>query len=427
MTEALLSDPRTLRQAWQQLHTAGTANPSIAHSLRTAGLRPFLAAFGDYLLGENGVGEGFRLVLGMNGEGKTHLLLCLRELALANGHAVALIDAKASSAGESALAFAREILVCVEPPEALEDADDEFKVARLVRVAVERRRRAAEAGGLDPDTIVRKWAAQLRRKDLHPVPLADALAEAAEAAFDGSDDQLVAAARKATLAEVKLSKREQESSGAQLLKSLPVLIQHLGFQPLVVLVDEAETVVEKKGSAKRREFMKFLRFLNDHVAHGGRGASAIVVIGCTDEFWPEQFNEYEALRQRLADPGFDTLVEREGLTPAQRVRKNKLWIRETFRGDEQDYLDLGAELVALGSRIYGDGLDKDVQTANAQRLARIASSDQVKRQVKRNFVKALTQTIEDQLAGASQRVLEEREAAARLDAAAREIQELDAE
>jgi hypothetical protein len=426
MSEALLSDPRSLRQAWQQLHTAGTANPSIAHSLRTAGLRPFLDAFGDYLLGENGVGEGFRLVLGMNGEGKTHLLLCLRELALANGHAVALIDAKASSAGESALAFAREIFTRIEPPEALEEPDDEFKVARLVRTAVERRRQSATAAGLDPETIVQKWAAQLRRKDLHPPAIADAIAGAAEAASEGDDDRLVAGARKATLTDVKLPKREQEAYGAQLLKSLPVLVRHLGFQPLVVLVDEAETAVEKKGSSKRREFMKFLRFLNDHVAHGGGGGSAIVVIGCTDEFWPEQFNEYEALRQRLADPGYDTLVEREGLTPAQRVRKNKLWIRETFRGDEQDYLDLGAELVAFGARIHG-ALDKDVQTANAQRLARIASSNQVKRQVKRNFVKALTQTIEDQVAGGDQRVLEEREAGARLEAAARRIQELDAE
>ena len=174
--------------------------------------------------------------------------------------------------------------------------------------------------------------------------------------------------------------------------------------------------------------MKFLRFLNDHVAHGSSSASsAIVVIGCTDEFWPEQFNEYEALRQRLTDPGFDTLDEREGLTPAQRVRRNKLWIRETFRGDEQDYLGLGGELVALGARVHGDRLDRELQAGNVQRLARVASSNQVKRQVKRNFVKALTQTVEDQLADGEQRVITEQEASVRMDAAARDILAVNAE
>jgi hypothetical protein len=214
--------------------------------------------------------------------------------------------------------------------------------------------------------------------------------------------------------------------GAALLKSIPLLVKHLGFEPPVILVDEAETSVEKAGSAKRKEFLKFLRFLNDHIAHGPGNRAAIVVIGCTDELWPDRFNEYEALKQRLSDPGKDQLDARAGLTPRALVRLNKLWVRETFRGEEQDYAELGAALVQLAKVVHPE-TDEGVQLSNAKRLGRMASSNQVRKQVKRNFVKALAQTIEAQTADKAQRVLEEVDAANALDVAAKQILAKDAE
>ena len=96
-----------------------------AHQLRV-GLTPFLDAFSEYFLGPEGVGQGFKLVLGANGEGKTHLLLCLREIALQKGHAVALLEPRSSSAGESEFEFAKEILRRLEGPGALDADDDEL-------------------------------------------------------------------------------------------------------------------------------------------------------------------------------------------------------------------------------------------------------------------------------------------------------------
>ena len=114
------------------------------------------------------------------------------------------------------------------------------------------------------------------------------------------------------------------------------------------MLDEAETAVERKGSARRREFLKFLRFLNDHVANRTDDrATAMVIIGCTDNFWPLQFADYEALRSRLADPGHDSPAERAGLKPKALVRKNKIWVRETFRGDEPDYDGMDFGVVSL--------------------------------------------------------------------------------
>jgi hypothetical protein len=194
----------------------------------------------------------------------------------------------------------------------------------------------------------------------------------------------------------------------------------------VILLDEAETAVDKKGSAKRKEFLKFLRFLFDQVASSNGTHAAIVVIGCTDEFWPHEFNNYEALRQRLSDAGRDTLEDRVGLSAKALVRLNKLWVRETFRGDEPDYDGLGQALVDLAARLYPE-VDRNLQTANVRRLAAVASGDAVRKQVKRNFVKALAQTIERQVADGKQVVLEEREAAHLLDAARQDIVENDKE
>ena len=414
-------DLRELKYAWNQLCSSGTASPAIARYLQV-GIKPFLDAFEAHYLGARGLGQGSKLVLGMNGEGKTHLLFCLQELALRNGHAVVKIDAKTAGAGESVFDFARQVLLHIETSEFADGDSEEARVPALLRAAVLRKRTSLLASGLDPETVMPHWADGLRGKDLHPFGLATALAEGVEAAIDDDPERLRDAAAKISFGGVKLSKTQADVDGARLLQSLPTIVKLLGFEPLVILLDEAETAIERKGNAKRREFLKFLRFLNDHVANrSSERASAMVVIACTDDFWPEQFAEYEALRGRLSDPGRDELADRIDLTPKALVRLNKVWVRETFRGDESDFEELGCALVDLAVHLYPE-LDRPLQVSNARRFARIASSDRVKKQVKRNFIKALCQDVERQITGdAPQRVIEEADAERALDAAVREI------
>lgn len=419
------ASPKQLKLAWEQLCTSGTANKALANLLKV-GIGPFLQAFETKYLGPDGVGQGFKLVLGQNGEGKTHLLYCLRELALKNGHVVALLDPK-TAGGDSPFDFAREILRRLETPGVSEGQDEELKLVQLLRTAAQKKRESAEEQKLDPERIVPVWADGFRGKNLHPREFAAALADGLEAAFEGDEEGLRKAAARVAFEGVKLGKKQAELDGAALLRSIPLAVRHLGFRAPVILVDEAETAVDRKGNTRRREFLKFLRFLNDHVAHGtSEQGAAIVVIGCTDEFWPEQFAEYEALRQRLSDPGRDELEEREDLSPKARVRLNKLWVRETFRGDEADYEELGTVMVDLAMKVHPD-TQRDIQISNAKRLARFASSNRVRKQVKRNFVKALAQLIERQNAEEKQFVLEEQDAAKALDIATSEIQEQDVE
>ena len=188
----------------------------------------------------------------------------------------------------------------------------------------------------------------------------------------------------------------------------------LGFGPLLILLDEAETAVERAGTRKQEEFLKFVRFLNDHVANPEVGGAAVVVIACTDEFWPEQFVKHTALMQRLSDAGRDSLSDRMNLPPAVLARLNKLWVRETFRGEREDYEKLGEALVDFATRLYPE-VDRGVQLVNASLLAEAASSGAATRQVKRPFVKALAQTLEEQLSVGTQVWLSEDEAARLLD------------
>ena len=60
------------------------------------------------------------------------------------------------------------------------------------------------------------------------------------------------------------------------------------------------------------------------------------------------------------------------------MRLNKLWVRETFRGEEQDYLELGQALVTLAKAARPD-TDEAIQLSNAKRLGRVASSSNVRR------------------------------------------------
>jgi hypothetical protein len=419
-------DPKTLRRAWEQLCGSGTASPTIARHLRV-GIRPFLDAFEAHYLGPANLGQGSKLVLGKNGEGKTHLLLCLRELALRNGHAVALIEPKTSAVGDSAFVFAQEVLRRIETSDLAEADDGGARIPALLRAAVQRKRAVLVGKGLDPEALLPRWADGLRDKDLHPFGLAAALAEGIEAAIEDNPERLREAAARIAFEEMKISKKQAEVDGGRLLQSLPGLVKLLGFESLIILLDEAETAVERAGSARRRQFLKFLRFLNDQVANqADERAPAMVIIGCTDDFWPEQFAEYYALQSRLADPGKDEPKERQGLKPKALVRLNKVWVRETFRGDEPDYEELGTALLDLAGRLYPD-LDRSVQSSNVSRFARVASSDAVKKEVKRNFIKALCQDIESQMASDTQRVIEEKDARKALDAAVKAIQEDDAQ
>lgn len=412
---ANLLDRNAAREAWEKFRSKGTATRQAARLLHV-GLQDYLDLFSRKYLGDEGFGEACKLVLGSNGEGKTHLLYCLRELALRQGHLVAMVEAKSVGAAMSPFVFAQELMKHLETPSVLDgELEDENPLIRLLREAVDKRKAAVTFEGCDPEDLVPEWAEGMRTKNLLPQELATCLADGLLAAERRNVDGMLEAISGMTFEKAKFSKDREQVVGASFLKSIVKLPRLLGFRALVLLIDEAELAIEKAGSAKRRAFFSFVRFVNDHMARGD-GDSAVVVIACTDDFWPSQFAEYSALKGRLEDPGYDTLDARVHLTIKALVNKNKLWVRETFRGREVDYVALGEGLLRIGSQVFPE-LDLVPQRANVGLLARIASSKEVTPWVKRPFVKALATTVQDQVDNSEQFVLSDAEGRARFDLA----------
>ena len=414
----------SLASVWRTLGQSGTADQHVAHVLQT-GLGSYLEAFENRHIGATGLTQGTKLVLGKNGEGKTHLLYCIRAIALRNGHAVAMLDPKTASVGDSAFAFAHQVLRSLETSELAENPDSDMHMPTLLKVAVERKRQRTLDDHLNPDVVLPRWADGMRDKDLHPYGLGDALADGLRAAIDDDRQGIRKASACITFESAKYSRRDADKEGSRLLQSIPRVVQLLGFKPLVILLDEAETAVEHKGRARQLEFLKFLRFLNDHVAGiSADGAQALAIIGCTDELWPDKFLDYAALHSRLVDPGRDSVADRADLKPRALARMNKVWVRETFRGETADYEALGASLVDIASRVY-PRIDVDVQKENAKCFARVASSNSLRKQVKRTFIKAFCRSIDTQVEDEVERPVTDVEAESALDAAVKAIQDHD--
>ena len=409
------------RRAFESLQGHGTATRETVSQI-SVGLGEYLDAFAARYLGEKGMGI-CKLLLGSNGEGKTHLLFSVRARALELGHLVAVVEARNAGASASAFEFGRELLRSIETPGTDAVDPDEKRLLVLLRESLRRKRESLREEVLDPEIILPEWIEGLRTRDLSPGELAQGIADGLRGLHEGDLRAAVTAVEQFGLEKVHVSASTVRQQGPHLLRSILRLPRLLGFRPLVLLVDEAELAVEGASRKRRLAFLAFLRFINDHLG-AAREDGAVVLIACTDDFWPARLAEYTALKGRMADPGYDSLDERRDLTTKRLVNKNKLWIRETFRGVEEDYRRLGAEVVRLAALALS-GVDETVQHANSEILAKIASSNEVIRWIKRPFVKALAQCIADQVDEPAQRVLSEEETRARFDLARKSILQLD--
>ena len=416
MGEQVSDVPRSVaRGAWERLASHGSATSQVTRVLGV-GIDEYIELFAGEYLGSDGT-QTFKLILGLNGEGKTHLLRRLEQMALDRGHVVAFVEAKNAGIAESPFAFGRQVLMGLTVATSSEKGDD-HPLALLLRAAVTQKRVMLAADGVtDVEAVLPEWADGFRGKNLQPLLLAQAISDGLHAVIRSDMDRLVAAITDLSLENVRVPQAERAVQGSALLRSIARVPRLLGFQRLVLLVDEAEVAFEGLAQRRRQTLLTLLRYLNDHLT-ATDDDGAVVFLACADEMWPARFTEYAALRQRLSDPGADRVEDRERLSLPALVIKNKLWVRETFRGTFDDYKRLGDAILVVGNRVYSN-LDVRTQAANAELLARLAASNEINRVVKRPFVKALAQLVQTQIADGNQRPIDEDEARGLFDLARR--------
>ena len=366
-----------------------------------------------------------KLVLGENGEGKTHLLYCLRDLALEHGYCVSIVEAKSAGLGSSSLETARAIAQRIEfePHDA---GNAQLKpLMTLLQRAVSMKALAAKDDGLDPDDIVPTWARGMRQRALYPSKFADALSKGLLAAYSEHDEALSLAVSDMLLEGDKFTGVQQDTVGTQLLRSIAGLPRVLGFRGLLLLIDEAETAVQKKGKNHQLRFLQLLRYVADHVA-GGSGIDATVVIAVTPNYWPGELQAYEALFTRLRDPGRDRPEDRLDLQPRALARYNKMWVRETFRGTLAEFGALSDALAELAGSCL-DAVDIEVARSNGVVLGKLAAGQDLARHLKRPFIKALCSLIDAQVDDQDQRRITLEEAALARQLARSAVTEIDSQ
>jgi hypothetical protein len=413
--------PKVVQQAWSRLVSLGSATRYVA-AVMSVGIEEYIDRFAAQYLGAAGA-DTFKLVLGLNGEGKTHLLRRLESRALEREHVVAYVEAKTGGAADSPYAFGREVLRNLHVAQHSEESDGDHPLLRLLRSVISRKRAQLVSEGLDADLLLPEWANGLRARNLQPLRLAQALSEGVKGLLGNDLDRALSAVSDLSLESFNPPRSEHNVIGPALLRSIARLPGFLGFNRLVLLVDEAEVAFEGLAQKRRQNLLSLLRFLNDHLSSADE-VGAVILVACTDDFWPNRFNEYAALKQRLTDQGADHVEARAGLSLRGLVNKNKVWVRETFRGSLDDYVQLGDALLVVANRAL-PSLDVTIHTANARQLAEVASSNEVVRVVKRPFVKALAQLVQDQVSEGKQYAIDADQARNLFDLARRSISSAD--
>ena len=201
--------PRALaKAAWDRLATYGSATQTVAQVL-AVGIDDYIEAFAREYLGADG-SQTFKLILGLNGEGKTHLLRRLERTALERGHVVAFVEARSAGAAESPFSFGREVLKSLKVTP--DSESDDHPLAVLLRAAVDQKRQSLVASSLDPEALLPEWADGFRTKNLQTRSVAQAVSEGLQAIIRSDTTRLVTAIQDLSLEESCRSHRARRPS-----------------------------------------------------------------------------------------------------------------------------------------------------------------------------------------------------------------------
>jgi hypothetical protein len=408
---------KKIRAEWESLCAKGVATPGMARHV-SVNLGEFMNAFSQKYLGPDGV-PAFKLVFGLNGTGKSHLLLSIQRRALDEGHPVVFMPAKDAGLGEDKVRLARSIL---REMKTRESEDLERGLADVVQASITRRRSACVEQGLDPGVIVREWAEGLRHKQLPTPRIAQFLSDAALAVLNDDLDETTECCAKLFLNDWRPSARvAQGADGQAFLNTVIMLPSLLGLPPLVTLIDEAEGAIEQT-RRRRDDFLQLLRNWNDIGGDDDR-RSHVTVIALTPN-WVEDLSHYEALLQRTDDREFNDQASRASVTIGKRVRFNRYWMSDFFEGTHSDYEALGSAVIDFAHSQLGWERERAESFRPTMRHLAAAAAGRARRDrgIKRPFVKALASRINDAIDGELDWQLESTSAANEaLGAAARAI------
>jgi hypothetical protein len=379
-------------QLWATLAEEGKAPTELIHASHvlpsySVGIDSWLDRLAQqYLQGLCREAAHFKLVMAPYGGGKTHFLLALGARALKENFAVAYVPCGEGVSLDNPMDLYKEFVKHLQLPSETEPGLRRF----LMRVVTTKREAIAAHRAPDIDAAFRRWIGQIRTKE-YPE---NAFGRVMAAALLGTDDPNVSSIGEAAvrwlqcdvdtltkdeMSELRLAKvpaTNRRQFGRNLLLSFIKFIPESGAHGLVLLLDEVETLFTARGRALLR-ILAAMRVLLDVPTGVSGGLPMLGVFSAVPDVL-DQLSRYPALEQRLAVRG---AAFPEGNDLATQLPLDKVESQKTLLAG------VGRKLIDVGCVATGHEFDRDLQTANATRLAQIAAERNLDVDARRIYVK----------------------------------------
>ncbi len=347
----------------------------------------------DLLRGSDG--SSFKLVQGTYGAGKTHFLTCVRDLAWRRGLLGALITISPKETP-----FNKPLNVYRAVAHRLELAPDgERDATRGIDDVL--RRLAEDRVAAEGAEQARAWvAAEVERAPLASHAFREAVLAFLRAVIDGDAPaaRVLAAwlrGEAVPAAEAKahgLYEVPSNENGFALLRSLVQVVHRLGFEGVVILLDEAERrlSVDTKPTKSTNDTIDHLREIID-LCGRSELPRTLILYAVTPAFTQNVLPLYPALQQRLGSP-VQYLSTHNPKAPLIDLEALDL---EPFRL----LVEVGVRLVRIARRAYDWAPDEALVQQNLEALARTVTEEQLEVSHRRLFVKLWIRLLDEQRLG----------------------------
>jgi hypothetical protein len=356
-----ISDRQLARRIIEQLGSSGQP-PEFGVQYFSAGIDPYLSVIKDEYLANfipDG-GSAFKLVVGIYGGGKTHFLYCIRNQAWEQNLAVSYVSLK--SGGECPfdrldLVYKAIINGLLPPVNDSTIALNEVKgIENFLRYWYKARldfHRGEGKSSAMANEAIREEIDTINASSMYSISFRHAIVKGLSAVQLGSDrlfDEICQwfkgeAPPTATLKNQGITQRVDKTTAFSFIRSLGQTMRPLGYNGLIILLDEAERV-PSLSRGQREQLLSNLRELIDECSQPTFAGMMIFYAVPDRGFLDGRTQIYEALRQRL-----DT--EFNHVNPAG-VRLEL----DNVISDPATFLrDVGEKIVPIYNTAYGQTLE----------------------------------------------------------------------
>ncbi|RSN76929.1 MAG: hypothetical protein DSO07_10320 [Thermoproteota archaeon] len=381
-------DPVTAKKIIEIVGSSGTP-PEYGFQYFTSGLDIYLNTIEKEYLKDfiKGGGSAFKMVIGAYGEGKTHFLYSIRELAWKHGYATSYIVLRPEETPFHRMDLVYksvvENLVYPQPADKLLSSDYDKGIETIIKKwYMEKYNEISRGvGKIKLDEELRAYANSLGRYD--SISFRNAVKKAFLALLDRHDEDFYLILQwlkgenppKNKLNNFNIFEKIDKSTAFKMLRSLVQWLSDIGYSGLIVLMDEAEPV-PSMSSKQKSILLNNLRELIDECGQASFGRTMWFYAVPDESFLNGRTSVYEALSQRVSTV-FDAELNPTGV---------KIYLERIPMELLAHLKEIGEKLARIYEVAYGKFEDRKSLDETIENIAKAAYEEKWKGGYKRFFV-----------------------------------------